>query len=122
MRLYEKYRPQSLAEVIGHDQAKSQIQCVLRHGWGGQAFWISGESGTGKTTLGRIIAAYGASDFFIQEYDSADVVTSEVLTDIEYYMTFGAGGKGGRAYIINEAHALRGVMVRRLLVVHDSCF
>jgi replication-associated recombination protein RarA len=115
MRLYEKYRPRDLAEVIGHDHAKRQIQCVLRNGWGGQAFWISGESGTGKTTLGRIIAAYGASDFFIQEYDSADVVTSEVLTDIEYYMTFGAGGKGGRAYIINEAHALRGVMVRRLL-------
>jgi hypothetical protein len=42
-------------------------------------------------------------------------VTSEVLTDIEYSMTLGAGGPGGRAYLINEAHALRGVIVRRLL-------
>jgi DNA polymerase-3 subunit gamma/tau len=115
MRLYEKYRPQTLGEVIGHDDAKQQIECVLRAGWGGQAYWLSGESGTGKTTLARIIAAVGADPFFVQEYDSADVVTAEVVNDMAYSMTFGATGKGGRAYIINEAHALRGVVVRRLL-------
>ena len=115
MRLYEKWRPGELVQVTGHDKAKRQIACVLRNGWGGKAFWISGPSGTGKTTLARIIAAVGASDFFVQEYDSADVVTAEALSDIEYHMTFGAGGKGGRAYIINEAHGLRSVIVRRLL-------
>jgi replication-associated recombination protein RarA len=115
MYLYEQYRPMTLDEVIGHAEAKQQLACVFRRGVGGRAFWISGKSGTGKTTLGRIIAHLVADDFFIQEYDSADVVTSEVLNDIEYSMTFGAGGKGGRAYIINEAHALRGTIVRRLL-------
>jgi replication-associated recombination protein RarA len=115
MYLYEQYRPTTLDEVVGHAEAKQQLACVFRRGVGGRAFWISGKSGTGKTTLGRIIAHLIAEDFFVQEYDSADVVTSEVLSDIEYSMTFGAGGKGGRAYIINEAHALRGNIVRRLL-------
>jgi len=82
MRLYEKFRPPDLEQVIGHEAAKKQIQCTLRNGWGGKAFWISGPSGTGKTTLARIIAAYGASEMFVQEYDSADVATADVLARI----------------------------------------
>jgi replication-associated recombination protein RarA len=117
MFLYEQYRPDNLDTIIGHEEAKRQLACVFRRGVGGRAFWISGKSGTGKTTLGRIIAHMVAEEFFIQEYDSADDVTSAVLDEITYYMTFGAGGKGGRAYIINEAHALRGVVVRKLLGV-----
>ncbi len=115
MRLYEKFRPPDLEQVIGHEAAKKQIQCTLRNGWGGKAFWISGPSGMGKTTLARIIASYGASQMFVQEYDSADVVTADVLDEIAYNMHFYGGGKGGRAYIINEAHGLRGFIVRRLL-------
>lgn len=116
MKLYEKYRPTTLEQVVGHDKAKRQIECVLRNGWGGKAFWISGESGVGKTTLARIIAGQGASEAFVQEYDSADVVTAEALDDIERTMHYyGGGGRSGRAYIINEAHGLRGPIVRRLL-------
>jgi replication-associated recombination protein RarA len=115
MRLYEKVRPPTLDAVVGHEKAKKQIACAMRSGLGGKAFWISGPSGTGKTTLGKIIAGTIADPFFIDEYDSADVVTADALNDIQYHMSFYAGGKGGRAYIINEAHALRGVIVRRLL-------
>jgi len=42
MRLYEKFRPPDLEQVIGHEAAKKQIECTLRSGWGGKAFWISG--------------------------------------------------------------------------------
>ncbi len=117
MLLYEQYRPQDVAGIIGQDEAKKQVACVLKRGAGGRAFWISGKSGTGKTTLGRIIAHVVADDFFIQEHDTADDVTGAVADEIAYYMTFGAGGKGGRAYIINEAHALKGPIVRKLLGV-----
>jgi DNA polymerase-3 subunit gamma/tau len=59
--LYEKYRPQTFADVIGQDRAVSTIDRIIgREGWGGQAWWLSGPSGTGKTTLGRIIGAVGA--------------------------------------------------------------
>ena len=115
MQLYEQYRPTCLEQVIGHDGPKKELACVLRRGTGGRGYWIAGKSGTGKTTIGRIIAATVADPFFIQEYDSADDVTSLVLDDIGCYMNYGATGKGGRAYIMNEAHALRGTCVRKLL-------
>jgi replication-associated recombination protein RarA len=115
MYLYEQYRPNSLEGIIGHTEAKRQLERVFRRGVGGRAYWFGGKSGTGKTTFGRIIAGMIADPFFIQEYDSADDVNSGVIDEIAYYMTFGATGKGGRAYIINEAHALRGAVVRKLL-------
>ncbi len=57
MRLYEKYRPTALGDVLGQDRAVTRIGRMLDTGIGGRAFWLSGASGTGKTTLGRIIAA-----------------------------------------------------------------
>ena len=117
MLLYEQYRPTCLEEVVGHDEAKKSLAYVTRRGAGGRAFWLAGKSGTGKTTIGRIIAGTVADPFFVQEYDSADDVTAAVMEDIAYYMTYGAGGKGGRAYMINEAHALKGAVVRKLLGV-----
>jgi replication-associated recombination protein RarA len=116
MFLYEQYRPTTIEQIVGHEVAKKELACVLRRGGaGGRAFWFGGKSGIGKTTFGRIIAAMIADPFFIQEYDTADDVTAAVADEIAYYMTFGAAGKGGRAYIINEAHALRGAIVRKLL-------
>lgn len=115
MRLYEKWRPRRLEEVIGQGDAVKDVEVSLRSGWGGKSWWINGPSGTGKTTLARIIASQGADEMFVEEYDSADCVTSEALSQIEQGMCFYGGRRGGRAYIINEAHALKGPIVRRLL-------
>jgi len=68
MQLYEKYRPKKLGGVLGQSKAVKKIERLLERGWGGRAYWISGASGTGKTTLARIIAAHGADDWFIDEY------------------------------------------------------
>ena len=112
--LYEKYRPATFDEVIGQDKAVQAIQRTLNP-WGGRAYWISGASGTGKTTLARIIAHQGADPFFVQEYDSADSLTAAELRQIENTMQLYGGAKRGRAYIVNEAHGLRADIVRRLL-------
>jgi len=113
--LYEKYRPSSFDEVLGQSIAVKRIKTLLMRGWGGKTFWISGSSGTGKTTIARIIAAQGADDFYIQEFDSADQLSVAEIDSIERDMHFYAPGKGGRAYIINEAHGLRKPVIRRLL-------
>lgn len=116
MNLYEKYRPQRLEDVLGQDKAVAQVKTILQQGWGGRAFWISGASGIGKTTLARIVARMGADAFFIEEHDSADTLTNATLDDIDRSMRmYGHGAKTGRAYIVNEAHGLRKPVVRRLL-------
>ena len=115
MNLYEQYRPKNFEEVLGQDKAVKQIKAIGQRGYSGRAFWISGASGTGKTTLARIIASQIADDFYITEYDTADKLGVNELSKIEDDMRYSAPGRGGRAFIINEAHGLRKQIVRQLL-------
>lgn len=118
MTLYEKYRPKSLNEIVAQESAVNKIRLLLKRQWGGRAWWLAGLSGTGKTTLGRIIAYEGADEFFVEEYDSGDALKTEDLDRIEKYMhlsAYHASGKKGRAFIINEAHGLSRTIIRRLL-------
>lgn len=116
MQLHEQYRPSTWADVVGQDQAVGQVRAVARRGFAGRSYWISGPSGAGKTTIGRLIAAEVADDFFVREIDATDL-TPATLRDIERDMGLSAWGKGGRAYIVNEAHGLRRDTIRQLLVL-----
>ena len=113
--LFEKYRPGSFDEVLGQDKAVKKVKTLLSRSWGGRAWWISGASGTGKTTIAQIIAAQGADDLYVREFDSADQLSASEIDKVEHDMHFFAPGKGGRAYIVNEAHGLRKAIIRRLL-------
>lgn len=115
MQLYEKYRPKTLDDVLGQTKAVKVIKRLIQNGAGGRCFWISGASGTGKTTLAKIIANNIADDWFITEFDSADSLSVSVIDKIERDMHYFASGKGGRCWIINEAHGLRKPVIRRLL-------
>lgn len=115
MKLFEAHRPKTLDAVLGQDKAVKSIRRLMDRGIGGQALWISGASGVGKTTLARIAASSIADDLYVQEYDSADQLTVSALDKIEDSMSLYAFGKGGKAFIINEAHGLRKQTIRRLL-------
>ncbi len=116
MRLTEEYRPRTWSEVLAQDKAIERIKRIGKRGYGGRAFWISGQSGTGKTTLAYLIAEEIADGWSIHELDAGEMTVSR-LKSIESDMNHLALGKGGKAYLINEAHGLRKEAIRQLLVM-----
>jgi replication-associated recombination protein RarA len=116
MQLHEQYRPSAWSEVAGQDKAIARIDRLRRRGLAGRTYWISGPSGTGKTTIARLIAAEVADIDWIEEIDATDLSPAR-LKDIERSMQIRGFGKGGRAYIVNEAHSLAKHTIRQLLVM-----
>ncbi|MFO0898986.1 MAG: AAA family ATPase [Pirellulales bacterium] len=116
MQLHEEYRPQSWADVVGQDKALAKIELLRKRGLAGRAFWLSGQSGTGKTTIARLIAGDVADEFCTEEIDATDLTPAR-LREIERSQQTRGFGKGGRAFIVNEAHGLRRDTIRQLLVM-----
>jgi DNA polymerase III subunit gamma/tau len=114
--LAEQYRPRDWSQVVGQEKAIAKIAALRKRGLAGRAYWISGKSGHGKTTIARLLAAEVADDDYIQEVDAAALTVAD-LQRIEREMSYSAWGKGGKAYIVNEAHALRKPVIRQLLVL-----
>ncbi len=115
--LFEQYRPRTWSDVVGQDKIVSKVQLLAKRGLSGRAYWLSGQSGTGKTTIARLIAGEVADDWNVEELDASDL-TPAALREIERSMqTRGLGQRSGRAYIVNEAHGLRKDAIRQLLVV-----
>lgn len=120
LRLTEKYRPRTLSDVVGQAKVCQIAQRYIDgNAVGGRAFWISGVSGSGKTTIARILAAHVADDFFTTEVVGRDV-NAEFLEALARDAKMYAFGRGGRAWIVNEAHGLSKAAIERLLDILES--
>src|ERR1700691_446667 len=105
--LTERYRPACWQEVVGQDKIVSRVKALAsREALSGRAYWISGQSGTGKTTIARLIAHEVADDFSVVELDAAAMTVNDVVALRDSMSIRGWGEKAGRAYIVNEAHGL----------------
>jgi replication-associated recombination protein RarA len=82
--LTEQYRPKDWSDVVGQDKVVNRLLALRRRGLSGCAYWLSGQSGTGKTTIARLIAAEVAEAFCVQEVDAAGLTVAALreLADI----------------------------------------
>ena len=121
MILSEQYRPHTWAEVAGQAGLLEQLSNHRTHGGlCGRAYWICGPSGTGKTTIARLIAAEVAEPWAIEELDAADL-SMDATTGVCQRWEREAQGRpiGGKAWakIVNEAGSLRKPVIKRLLTL-----
>lgn len=114
--LAETYRPSAWADVVAQDPAIARIRAVGARGFTGRAFWITGVSGSGKTTIARLLAAEVASPLGILEMDAGELNGARVRDLESSLQVYGMGQKTGRAVIVNESHGLSKDSIRALLV------
>lgn len=105
--LYERVRPQTFAEVVGQDKTVAKLAFMrARGGLAGRAYFLSGKSGTGKSSIARIIAAEVAEDFAIVEVDAETLTAAQIIELRRKISTRTIGPKTGHAVIIDECHGL----------------
>jgi DNA polymerase-3 subunit gamma/tau len=105
--LITKYRPDSFEQVLGQDAAAASLQKIIEAD-SSHSFIFHGPSGTGKTTLARIVAAQlGCDKNAIIEVDAATHSGVEAVRGIVDMMNYAPlGASTNKACLIDEAHAL----------------
>lgn len=118
MSLHEDYRPRSWDQLRGQTEIRRVIDQLRPRGLTGRAYWISGPTGTGKTTVARLIAAEVSDPCLTTEMDATKVTAGwceQIERDLFYKPLFG----GAYTWILNEAHRLRADIVTRFLTLLD---
>lgn len=115
--LYRKYRPRNWDELVGQSPVVKAVKLMRSRGsLGGEAFFITGPSGVGKTSGASLLTQEIAHEDNVEEYDSTGI-TPAAVQEIEKSLRFRAiGEKPGRAVVLNECHALRKDTIRQWLV------
>lgn len=105
--LTTKYRPTTFDEVLGQDAVVNSLKKVVESG-SRKTFLLSGPSGTGKTTLSRIIAAeVGCDPKNLIEIDAATHTGIDAMRDVAQAARYRSLGKSPvKAVIVDECHRL----------------
>lgn len=119
--LFHKHRPRTLADVAGHMRQKLILQKFADSGTlTGRAYWITGLSGIGKSTLAGIIADLIAEPWNVHELDAGHLTPAKIEALERESRSYAIGEKPGRCFIVNEAHGLRSDSVRSLLTTLEA--
>lgn len=120
--LHLKYRPMSLDKVIGAEDTVAYLKSALDKKDLPHAMLLHGPSGTGKTTIARIIKnELGCSDFDYRECNSASYRGIDSIREIQSAMRNAPMSGPCRVWLLDESHRLsRDAMEAALKMLEDT--
>lgn len=124
IEFYRRFRPSSFKSVIGQDATISRLTAQFA---GGKkpphAMLFSGPTGTGKTTLARIVAKkLGADDADIREMNcAAEARGIDFVKDLNGKVRRSALSGGVQVFIMDECHQLTNDAQDAALKTTEEC-
>jgi len=115
--LYLKHRPSNFSEFIGNESTVESLQQVInKKSRQVRAFLFYGPSGTGKTTLARILKAeFGCSDKDFMEYNSSNTRGIDTIREIIANSIYAPLNGKVKIYLLDEVHKMTGDAQNALL-------
>jgi DNA polymerase-3 subunit gamma/tau len=113
LALYRKYRPMKLGEIIGQEHITSVLEAAIKGGGISHAYLLTGQRGTGKTSVARILAhevnqiPYGQESFDIIEIDAASHGLKEDIKELIEKSVIAPIQDKYKVYIIDEIHSMK---------------
>ena len=106
MEFYKKYRPKTLARMVGNETTVQALTNMLERNTLPHTLLFTGPSGCGKTTLARILKQeLDCLDVDFKEMNCADFRGIDTIREISRTMNLAPMGKC-RIWLLDEAHQL----------------
>jgi DNA polymerase III gamma/tau subunit len=116
MSLYNRYRPSTFQEMIGNDIMIRSLQNDLAKPDPPRAILIHGPFGSGKTSLGRIIAHYvGCSDSDYFELHSSVFRGIDTVRDVQQKCNYKPVSGKYKVFLWDEVHQIGSVAMPAML-------